>query len=128
MFLDRKQIIDLHGAIIAQSGGASGLRDQGAFDSCLLQPFQGFGETEFYSSILDKSIAFGYFLVVNHPFIDGNKRIGHAVMVVNLDYHGYEIEAATDEQEKLILDLASGILDKETFFQWVKDHLQPLSR
>lgn len=128
MFLDEAQIIDLHEAIIAQSGGAAGLRDKGAFDSCLQQPFQGFGETDFYPSILDKSIAFGYFLVVNHPFIDGNKRIGHAVMVVNLDYHGYEIKATTDEQEKIILELASGILDKETFFQWMKDHLSPLSR
>ncbi|MEL6650805.1 MAG: Fic family protein [Bacteroidota bacterium] len=128
MFLDKEQILDLHAAIILQSGGASGIHDNGALDSCLLQPFQGFGDTDFYPGPIDKCIAFGYFLVANHPFVDGNKRIGHAVMAVNLEYHGFEIDASIDEQEQLILDLASGALDKATFVNWVKRRLRPLTR
>lgn len=126
-FLDDEQVLDLQSAIIAQSGGAKGLRDKSIFQSCMSQPFQGFGDTDFYVSAIDKSIAFGYFFVVNHPFMDGNKRIGHAVMAANLEANGWEIQATIDEQEKLILDLAAGLLDKETFFDWVKAHLHPLS-
>lgn len=124
-FLSAEQVLELHSAIIVQSGGGPGMRDLAAFESCMQQPFQGFGDTDFYPSVIDKAIAFGYFLVRNHPFVDGNKRIGHAVMAVNLEFHQWEIQASIDEQEQLILDLAAGKLDKETFFEWVKVHLHP---
>ena len=59
---------------------------------------------------------------MNHPFIDGNKRIGHAAMETFLILNGYEIEASVDEQEQLILDLAIGNVTREAFIKWLKYH------
>ena len=60
---------------------------------------------------------------MNHPFIDGNKRIGHAAMEVFLVLNGHEITCGVDDQEQVILDLASGNLPREDFAQWVKKHI-----
>jgi len=60
---------------------------------------------------------------MNHPFIDGNKRIGHAAMETFLILNGYEIEATVDEQEQLILDLATGNITRKSFIKWLKHHI-----
>ena len=60
---------------------------------------------------------------MNHPFIDGNKRIGHAAMETFLILNGFEIEASVNEQEKIILDLAAGKLDRKEFTAWLNDHV-----
>lgn len=127
-FPTKEMVLQIHARLIQESGGSDGLRDEGVLDSCLSQPLNSFGGQDLYPSLLEKAAMLGFFLVSNHPFVDGNKRIGHGAMEITLILNGYEIDATTDEQEKLILDLASGILDKETFFQWVKKHLRPLSR
>ncbi|MEM6343199.1 MAG: type II toxin-antitoxin system death-on-curing family toxin [Bacteroidota bacterium] len=127
-FPTKEMVLQIHARLIQESGGCAGLRDEGILDSCLIQPLNAFGGQDLYPNLLEKAAALGFFLVVNHPFVDGNKRIGQAAMEITFVLNGYEIEATVDEQEKLILDLASGILDKETFIQWVKNHLRPLSR
>jgi len=60
---------------------------------------------------------------VNHPFIDGNKRAGHAAIQVFLMLNGYEIEASVDEQERVILQVASGELERKAFTQWLQAHI-----
>jgi death-on-curing protein len=60
---------------------------------------------------------------MNHPFIDGNKRIGHAAMETFLILNGFEIDAAVDEQERLILDLAAGKLTRQELTSWLDDHI-----
>ncbi|MEL7246581.1 MAG: Fic family protein, partial [Cyanobacteria bacterium J06573_2] len=76
------EVIELHRQIIEQSGGALGIRDLGALESALAQPYMTFGGEELYPKLVDKASAIGFSLVMNHPFIDGNKRIGHAAMEV----------------------------------------------
>lgn len=60
---------------------------------------------------------------MNHPFVDGNKRVGHAAMETFLILNGYEIEATVADQEQIILDLAAGKLTREVFANWLKDHI-----
>ncbi|HEY9803549.1 MAG TPA: type II toxin-antitoxin system death-on-curing family toxin [Leptolyngbyaceae cyanobacterium] len=120
------EVIELHRQIINQSGGALGIRDLGALESALAQPRMTFGGVELYPTIIDKASAIGFSLVMNHPFIDGNKRIGHAVMEVFLVLNGLEINASTDEQELIILSLASGQLEREAFTQWLRNHVKPI--
>ena len=60
---------------------------------------------------------------MNHPFLDGNKRAGHAAMEVFLFLNGHEIKSGVDEQEKIILYLAAGKLERENFAVWVKNHI-----
>ncbi len=70
-------------------------------------------------SVIDKAAALGYFLVRNHPFVDGNKRVGHAAIEIALQLNGMEILAEQDEQESIILALASGEFSSEAFTEWV---------
>ena len=68
----------------------------------------------------------GYGLAMNHPFIDGNKRIAHAAMAVFLELNGSGLEAAVDDQERLMLDLAAGLLDRAALVAWLSGHVVPL--
>lgn len=123
-FLTLVEVVELHLQIIEQSGGALGIRDRGALESALAQPRMTFGGEDLYPTLVDKAAAIGFSLVMNHPFIDGNKRIGHAAMEVFLVMNGYEIDASVDEQEAIILSLASGELKREAFTQWFKNHVK----
>jgi death on curing protein len=77
-------------------------------------------------SLAEKAAALCLALVQGHPFIDGNKRVGHAAMETFLVLNGTEINASTDEQERLILDLAGGRLDCSGLTDWLRHHLKPL--
>src|SRR5438105_15057603 len=83
-----------------------------------------FGGQELYSSLAEKAAALGFSLVCNHPFLDGNKRVGHAALETFLVLNGWELVAGVDEQEQVILQLAAGILKREDFTAWVQSHLQ----
>ena len=102
------EVLDLYVRVMAQSGGAAGVRDRGALESALAQPRMTVGGEDLYSSLGAKAAALGYSLISNHPFVDGNKRIGHAAMEVLLILNGFEIDAPADEQERVILDVAAG--------------------
>lgn len=122
-YLTTEEILQLHSSVIAQSGGSDGVRDRDALDSCVGQPQQTFGGQELYQTVAEKAAALGFFLVVNHPFVDGNKRIGHAALEVTLILNGYELAASTDEQEACFLALASGTVSRTAFTEWVIAHL-----
>jgi death-on-curing protein len=121
-YLSIREILELHDKIIEVSGGARGLRDIRALESAINQLRLTFDRTDLYPDILAKAAALCFFLVMNHPFVDGNKRIGHAAMETFLILNGFEIEASVDEQEQIILDLASGELTREYFTAWLNDH------
>jgi len=115
------QVLELYRQIIAQSGGALGVRDIRALESALAQPQMTFGQKELYSTLFEKAAALAYSLTMNHPFVDGNKRVAHAVMEILLLFNGYEIEASVDEQEDLFLQLASGKISREKLTDWLID-------
>jgi death on curing protein len=123
-FLTLVEVVELHRQIIDQSGGALGIRDRSALESALAQPRMTFGGEDLYPTLVDKAAAIGFSLSMNHAFVDGNKRIGHAAMEVFLVMNGYEIDADVDEQEAIILSLASGELEREAFTQWLKNHIK----
>ena len=80
--LTKEQILLLHSALTAQSGGSAEIRDDGLLESAINAPFQTFDGQELYPSLLEKATRLGYGLIKNHPFVDGNKRIGtHAMLV-----------------------------------------------
>lgn len=82
-----------------------------------------FGGEDLYPTLIDKASALGFTLILGHPFVDGNKRVGHAAMATMLVLNGWEIDASVDEQEALILRLAAGELDREPFTQWLRSHV-----
>jgi len=121
-YLAIAEILDLHERLLADSGGASGVRDLGALESAVGQPHATFGGQDLYPDLVAKAAALCYSLVMNHPFIDGNKRIGHAAMETFLLLNGHEIDCDVDEQERVILQLAAGDLARNAFAEWVKLH------
>ena len=121
-----EEIISLHEKVILQSGGSHGLGDRGALESAVAQPAMSFGGEDLYLTITEKAAALGFSLVQNHPFVDGNKRIGHAAMEVFLVLNSYEISTSVDEQERIILAVASGQADRRNFAMWVKEHTREL--
>ena len=123
-YLSIQEVIELHGRLLQQSGGADGIRDWSALESSVAQPHQTFGGEELYPSLASKAAALGFFLVRNHPFVDGNKRIGHAALEVTLVLNGFELNASVDEQEQIVLALASGTVSREEFATWVTQHLK----
>lgn len=125
-FLTLKEILILHNKLIDSSGGSKGIRDFNTLKSALAQPFMTFNGNYFYKSIIDKAVVLGFSLIMNHPFIDGNKRIGHATMETFLYLNGYEINAPQVEQKKVILNLAAGKLNREQFSKWVNNHIVKL--
>jgi len=122
-YLSLQEVVSLHSLLISQSGGSSGLRDRGALESAVAQPEAGFGGKDLYPDLARKAAALGHSLIQNHPFVDGNKRIGHAAMEVFLLLNGHEIAASVDDQEKIILDVASGNVSRNELGEWISKHM-----
>ncbi len=127
-FLLPFQLLELHRQIIAQSGGVLGIRDMWALESALAQPIMTFGGKELYPTLYEKAAALGYSLAMNHPFLDGNKRVAHAAMEIFLLLKGHEIDASVDDQENLFLRLASGKLSRKVLADWLKNKVVPRTK
>lgn len=114
------EVLELHRQIIEQSGGVWGIRDLGLLESAIAQPLMTFGGEDLHPSVTEKAVAMGFSIIMNHPFIDGNKRTGHAATEVFLILNGMEISATVDEQEQIILAVASGRIEREEFVEWLE--------
>jgi death-on-curing protein len=124
-YLTLGEVVALQRRLIAETGGASGIRDLGALESAVAQPRASFGGDDLYPSAIEKGVALGFSLVMRHPFVDGNKRAGHAAMETFLVLNGYELSAPVNEQESVMLRLAAGELSREEFLDWVRSHAIP---
>lgn len=120
------EVVELHRRLLQTAGGAAGIRDFGALESAVAQPKASFEGADLYPTLAEKAAALCLALVQGHPFIDGNKRVGHAAMETFLVLNGSEIDASTDAQERVMLDLAAGRLDHRQLTDWVRRHLNPL--
>lgn len=123
-YLTLEEVLELHRLVLEQSGGLGGVRDLGGLDSAVAQPQMTFGGQDLYPGLGEKAAALGFSLVCNHPFVDGNKRVGHAAMETFLVLNEWELVAGVDEQEQVILRLAAGTLRRDEFTAWVKSHLR----
>jgi death-on-curing protein len=123
-YLTVEEALELHRLVLEQTGGLGGVRDLGGLESALAQPQMTFGGQDLYPGLAEKAAALGFSLVCNHPFVDGNKRVGHAAMETFLVLNGWELAAGVDEQEQVILQLAAGGLKREAFTAWVQVHLR----
>jgi len=122
-YLSLEQVLDLQRRQIRLFGGAAGLRDRGALEGAVARPQMTFGGEELYPTIVEKACALGYSLIQNHPFVDGNKRTGHAAMETFLVLNGFEIVASVEEQERVILQVASGQMNRDALAAWLRSHM-----
>ena len=122
--LSKRQILLLHSMLVVQSGGMDGLRDEGLLDAAINMPLQTFGGQELYPTILEKAARLGYGLIRNHPFLDGNKRIGTHAMLVFLDINNITLSYEDEDLISTILHVAAGAMDCNAFLEWLKAHVE----
>jgi death-on-curing protein len=92
-WLQLAEVLELHRRLLAQSGGSPGLRDLGLLEASLALPRQSFAGADLYPGLIAQAAALGFSLIQNHPFVDGNKRIGHAALEITLVLNGLELTA-----------------------------------
>jgi death-on-curing protein len=112
--LTQGEVVELHHLVLAVSGGAPGIRDLRSLESAVAQPRASFAEA---------TGALGFALAQGHPFVDGNKRVAHAAMATFLLLNGADIAATVDEQEQLMLTLASGRVSRSDLVDWLREHV-----
>ena len=124
IILSKDQILLMHQALIERFGGIHGIRDEGLLSSALNAPFQSFDSKDLYPTIAEKAVRLGFGLVMNHPFHDGNKRIGALAMMAMLGLNNMEIHTSSDELASVFLRVASGELTNDDLLQWVLSRLE----
>jgi death-on-curing protein len=126
-YLALAEVVELHRRLLEAAGGAAGIRDLGALESAVAQPKATFGGVDLYPTLADKAAALCFTLVNNHPFVDGNKRLGHAAMETFLVLNGAEVDAPVGDQERVMLALASGQIDRDELANWLGQHFKLLA-
>lgn len=111
----------IHQLLITEFGGSSGIRDEQLLESALSRPFQTFDGRELYPTPIQKAAALLESILVNHPFIDGNKRTGYVLMRLLLIQSGLDIKASEEEKYQLVIRMASGKSNYKDIIYWL-DH------
>ena len=121
--LTKRQILLLHNEIVKASGGSSELRDEGLLDSAISAPFQTFAGFDLYPDMIQKAARLGFGLINNHPFLDGNKRIGAHAMIAFLEVNSVSLDYEDDELIGIIIAVAAGELSDEDLVFWLRNHI-----
>lgn len=116
------QAIKVHTQLITETGGSAGVRDYGLLESAILSPFQTFDGGEIYPSVKQKAAQMCYALISNHPFVDGNKRIGVVVMMLLLELNGQNLHYTQQELIDLGLSIAKSEMEPEQIEKWLDEH------
>jgi death-on-curing protein len=115
-----EDILQLHHYLIEDFGGSYGVRDLDLLKSAIARPFQTFDGKDLYPNTIEKAAALGESLIVNHPFIDGNKRIGLAAMYSLLLNHHIILTASSDDLYQFIISISKGHINFEQIVDWLK--------
>jgi len=121
-FLTFAEVIEIHDYQIENFGGASGLRDIELLKSAIGMPSATFGGAFLHPTIYEMASAYLFHLVENHPFIDGNKRVGAMAALVFLDLNGIDFDASDEEFTAMVLRVASGKMLKAEITLFLKAH------
>jgi death on curing protein len=120
-WLSRVVVDAIHAEQIREHGGLSGVRDETALESALARPRQKWH----YAQQVDLALlaaAYGFGLVTNHPYRDGNKRIGFLTIVTFLGVNGRDLDATDAEVVSEVLALADGRVSEEELAEWIRQH------
>ncbi len=112
----------IHDVLIEKFGGSKGLRDRSLLESALNRPYQTFNKHEFYPSTLEKAAALFESLIINHPFIDGNKRISYFLMALLLKQHDINIKASQSEKYDFVILASTGEFRFNQIREWLINH------
>jgi death-on-curing protein len=120
--LSLETVIDMHSELIAQSGGLDGVRDNNMLDASVNSPYHTFGGQYLYPTLQAMAAHLAFSLIKNHPFLDGNKRIGILSMLVFLDINGLPVTCTDSELVSIGLGLADSSIDETELIEWIISH------
>ena len=123
IFFEFEQVTRIHSSLIAKTGGLEGIRDKNLLDSALKVPFQTFDGKDLYPDILDKATQLCFSLINNHPFSDGNKRIGIHLTLLFLKINNVQLNYVQQELIDLGFGIASNKLKKNDIRKWFENHV-----
>lgn len=118
-YLTVDEVLFIHERMIREFGGSFGVRDAGALDAALSRPQATFEGQDLYPDVWTKATSLLHSLVLNHPFIDGNKRTGYVAMKTFLHLNGYALAATEEEKYSLVVSAAEGILSLDQIAAWL---------
>ncbi|MBC7890432.1 MAG: type II toxin-antitoxin system death-on-curing family toxin [Ferruginibacter sp.] len=119
-------ILQVHRFSINNYGGSHGVRDMGGLESAIGRPFQTFGGADLYLTIFEKAAALGESLIINHPFIDGNKRTGFLAMASLLEGEGFLLFATQENAYDFTIQISTGEIKFEQIADWLKQNTAAL--
>ena len=118
--IDEKEVLTIHEILIEKFGGTTGLRDINLLRSAINRPFQTFDQKDLYQTPIDKAAAIIESILTNHPFIDGNKRVGYVLMRLVLMNHDLDISANESEKYDFVISIAKGKMKFEQIKAWIE--------
>lgn len=124
LFLTLEEVIAIHHDQIARYGGTVGIREVGLLESAIAAPQAGFGDQYLHRDVFEMAAAYLYHLAQNHPFIDGNKRVGAAAALTFLELNGIETKIPNQALVDLVLSVAQGKMEKNAITAFFKAHLR----
>ena len=122
--LSAAQLVALHGELMRAFGGRRGLRDRGALEAAAARPGMTFDGEDLYPDLAAKAAALMHSLVLNHPFVDGNKRVGAAAAELVVEVNGYRLRADDADLESITFSTAKGELSAEALAIWFRQRLE----
>lgn len=122
--LSIENIILFHGKVIKETGGSHGIRDRRLVESALNRAFMTYDGKDLYPSIIEKIAVITHSLISNHGFVDGNKRVGVAVMLILLKMNNIKVEYTQQELTDLGLKTAEGLMKEKDILNWIKKHMK----
>jgi death on curing protein len=120
------QVLAIHLMAIEQFGGADGVRDLGGLEAALARPFQTFGGEDLYPTFIEKAAAIAESIIINHPFIDGNKRTGYILMEAILLAGGIRIALTDMEIYPFVIAVSTGQEKYDDIVAWLKANTAPI--
>jgi death on curing protein len=119
-----EDILQVHEYSINKFGGGTGVRDFGSLDSAIARPFQTFGGQDLYPTIYEKAAALGESLIINHPFVDGNKRTGFLAMTALVEDNNFILKSTQEEAYNFTIDISTGKIKFEEIVEWLKNNTE----
>ena len=116
----KETALAIHAETVVRFGGLDGIRDEGLLESALAQPFQSFAGQDLYPDVVEKACRYAYGVINDHPFADGNKRTGTALMGVCLRMSGLDFRPDHADFLNTMLAVADGSLGYEDLVGWVR--------
>lgn len=122
--IELKDVLNIHNILIDKFGGSKGIRDNGSLESAINRPFATFDNQDLYPNPSDKAAAILESILINHPFVDGNKRTAYVLMKLILLDNGLDIVADQDDKFKMVISASTGDMRFDDIKNWIESRLK----